>query len=222
MILPGGIIGGAPVLPASWVGVRHDSLPDDSTHTIASVDFGDKVAGKNEKWAIVMAYYFNVGVVTVTSPTIGGVAATVIYQSRMNVSGGASIEFVVWTAKINLVETGDVVWSDNRSIGPVTSIAYAINLDLSTISDSDSNDAGGSAPLSIDCPAGGGIWGTGTSSGGASTSQFANLTTLLGGVSRATAADVFASAQTALDVTFDPTPNPSWTAAIALSFPYAL
>lgn len=224
IILPGGMIGGAPALPASLVAVEQTFVVDASTHTVSGNNFGAKAKGRNVKWGLVTLSYFAASAVTVTSPSIAGVSASIVFQTRLNTVNGTTREFVVFTARIDDAEVADIVWSDNRTSNVSLSVAYAMNLNLGSLSDSTSDSGAGIANLSIDCPAGGGIYGYGMLGGGSPTaSTFNNLTTQIGGTGgTTTAASVFATAKTALNVSYAPAPKPDRCEAIAVSFPYAL
>lgn len=224
IILPGAIIG-APTLAAEWAYKSGSSAAAATSHSFTGIDFGAVVRGRNQKWALVRIQFTRAGAppgVTVSSATIGGAAASIVSNTNHVLSGGIQAQYVVITARIDDVTTGTVSFSTSSSVSPTIATFTAINLDLSAASDSASGAGTGSVALSIDCPAGGGIIGMGVATGttGGMVFPFANLTSLFN--SGMFSASIFAAAQTALSVTFDPNPNPTSCAAVALSFPYAL
>lgn len=232
MILPGGIIGGVPLVPASVGWISRGTTGSGTSKTLAGVNFGDVLKGRNKRWIVVCIQDNAAGSpATVTgTPTIGGVNAPVIATGLTN-HASLNVRFTWFAGEIPTGASGDVAYTSSNSDSNTYQIYRCVNLDFTTVSGSAFADGGNQAVLSIDCPAGGGIVGSGYyaySSGSTPTSaNFNNLTTLDfvdSNVGYTAAGDVFASAQTALDTTYDPTPNTNLTRShgTVISVPYAL
>lgn len=228
MILPGGIIGGAPRLLAEVTSVSFASAATGTSFTISSLNWGDEVKGANVRSIIVTLLLPTDRNISGT-PTINGLNATVIFNDVTPNVSGTGFRFVAFAVDVPTGSSGDVVFAISGSATtPPVAVFRAINLDVSTETDSDINAAANLATLAIDCPAGGAIIGQGfySYSGGSTptSADFANLDTLVfidASVGGTQAGSVFASAQTGLDVTFDPTPNTNLTRSHAFALAFA-
>lgn len=192
------------------------------------VPFGQPLKKPNQRWVLACASYFNLPLVTVTSPVFGGVAGSVILSERVPTGTGVTNQFVVMAANVPTGTSGDITFNDDVNDTVTLFVARAVNLDFSAAHDTVAGWGTGSAVLSIDCPAGGGVIGFGMygySSGSTPTSaDFANLTTLHffnSTVGSTVAGTPFATVQTGLNVTYDPQPNTNLSRceAVAISAP---
>ena len=226
MILPGAIIGGAPRLPSEITSIFF-GYQTATNFTVSSLDWGDVVKGQNKRSVVVTLSMFSSENITGT-PTINGASASIIFNDTTPSVGGLSYRIVCFAADVPTGATGDVTFSTTSAAEVLIGVSRTINLDVSTETDSDINAATNLATLAIDCPAGGGVIGHGTyaySGGSTPTSaDFANLSTLefidsnIGGtLSGAT----FATVQTGLSVTFDPTPNTNLSRSHAAALAFA-
>lgn len=238
MIFPPVVIAGSPTLAASIEFIQRSTTGSGSAaKTISGVSFGDVLLGRNERWIVACVETVDSGtpasVAASPAPTIGGVTATNIFSATTGTVASLNWRFSWLAAEVPTGASGDVTFtltgSSPTSPYPVH-IFKVINLDLSAVTDSDANAGTGSAVLAIDCNAGGGVLGVGryAYSGGSTptTADFNNLDTLNFFDSNngwTQAGTVFASAQTGLDVTYDPTPNTNITRSHAsvISVPYS-
>lgn len=225
MILPGGIIGGAPLLPVSVTSLSHVQVSGGPTFTISGISWGDVVKGRNRRSVVVMLAMFDTEFMSGT-PTINGVTAPIIYDG---VSGGF-IRHVAFSADIPTGASGDVVFSTTTTSFQRVAILKTINLDVSTEVNSSIASGTGIATMSTDCPAGGAILGHGyyaySSGGTPNTANFNNLDTLAffsasASQGHTAAARVFASAQTGLSVSYDPAPNTNINRSHGFSLSFA-
>jgi hypothetical protein len=231
MILPGGIIGGAPLEPAGVSFLFRDSSFGTS-HSFSGVNFGDRPKGRNKRWIVCCAQTFGSSPVSLSgTPTIAGISAPVIYSDTDSPVTAAAYRFNWFAAEVPNGTSGDIVFSTPSSTNQTLSVVRAVNLSAASVSDSDTDGGVAVTSLAIDCPAGGAVIGVGIttySSGGPTSGPFANLTSLNSSfaisIGHNIAASVFASAQTGLDVSFDPAPNSGAlrTFASVISIPYAL
>lgn len=219
----GGVVGARLFDPS--IEFVYNTMTSGTTITLSSLDFGDVVGGRNEKWGIVGLMYLQSGAsVSITSPSIGGVAASLVYSATV-LRGPASLNLVyrVFTAKINAVTTGDVVFTDDSAVNVRLMVGKAINLDLSATTHATQAANSSSGSLTTSCAAGGAIiaFGEYSTGGGTPTSaNFNNLTTLkhqaaISGYSMG--GTVFATAQSGLNVGYNPSTSTNRTMA-ALSF----
>lgn len=220
---------GAAILPATVEFVSHTALGTGTTYTRTGVDFGTAVKGKNRKGIIALLTYTSASSISVnvTSPTIGGFAATQLFSQQVTAATTLRVRYVCLGANV-MAASGDIIFTDDVGLSPSLSVFRCVNLDATAAIDTDINAGTGSASLSLDCPAGGGILAKGQYGygGGASASSvsFANLSTLFGTISSVgdtMGGSVFAAAQTALSTTYDPVPNTSIARCEAVAFSLA-
>lgn len=201
-----------------------------TSFTISSVSWGDEVLAPNVRSIVVTALMPTDRNITGT-PTINGLNATIIFNDVTPSVSGTAFRFVSFSVDVPTGTSGDVTFAiSGSSTTPPVAIFRIINLDTTVVADSDINAAANSAPLTIDVNDDGGVIGHGfyAYSGGSTptSADFANLATLAfinASVGGNQSGSPFASAQTGLDVTFDPTPNTNLTRshAVALAFDYS-
>lgn len=228
LILPGGIIGGR--LPASiaWVDRTYLTSGSGATTTMSSLDFGAAVSGANQKWAIVSMMALNDSTVTVSGMSVGGETGSIVYQQTQAAQAGTfygTSSFIVWTARIDAVTTGDVVFTDDTAATIPVSVSYVVNIDASAVVDSDKGTGANNVTLGIDCPAKGLVFAHSYFfySGGGSPSGWGNANLDLldyAGTSfrHVTSGTIFSGAQTGLDVSTQYTPNGARPGGFAISF----
>ena len=196
-----------------------------TTITLPGLNFGATARGRGQKWGVVSLTYLQAGSsVTITSPSICGEAASVVY-SNFIARGPASLNSVyrVFTARIDDETTGDVVFTDNSAANVRIMVARVINLDCSATTHTAIQANASSGSLTTSCDAGGGIIAHGeySTGGGTPTSaNFNNMTTLHHAAAisgHSLGAATFATAQAGLNVGFNPSTSTN-RSMIALSF----
>lgn len=218
----GGVIGAGLLDPS--ISFVHNVTASGGTITLSSLDFGAAVGGRNQKWGIVGLMYLQIAAVSITSPTICGETASVIYSADV-LRGPSTLRsiFRVFTAQIDGHTTGDVVFTDNSPNNVRLMVGAAINLDLSATTHTAINAGTPAGSQTTSCDAAGAIIAFGeyaTSGGTPSSANFNNLTTLkhqaaISGYSMGAA--TFAGAQSGLNVGYNPSTSTNRSMA-ALSF----
>jgi len=233
MMIAGGVIGGAPLLePAVTFVGRRSAADASSSHSFSSLDIGPAAKGRNQKWAIgcITVQGSSSPNLTVSNIDVGGVQAAVVFSTTVTTATSLRVQYVFFMCRIDDLD-GEITVSFEFNKSDFLNNFFLLTTSNigGSVHDTASDGGGGSATLSIDCEAGGAIVAFGLygySGGGTpTTAEFNNLTTLDwvdSSVGWTAAAELFSSAQTALDVSYDPVPNSNQCSAAAISLPYAL
>lgn len=211
---------GAPIDVAStgWT-ERGTADGGSTTKTISGATFGATVLFPNQRWIVVCIQSNDSSTppsVTGT-PTIGGISAPVIASGNTS-AASLNVRFTWFAAEVPTGTSGNIVFTTNSTDGTFYQVFRCVNLNFTSAYDSAFDGGTTAASLAIDCPAGGGALGSGfyayTSGSTPTSADFANLFTLNfvdSNIGYTASGNTFASAQTGLNTTYDPTPNTNLT-----------
>lgn len=211
----GGGGGGGPIV--TDYRAHYTSTVDLSAYTFAASDFGTPSAGR---YILVGIAGRGAAVRTITSVDLGGVAAA---QVAVLNSGGTTVAF--WIAAVPTGATGDVVYNLSGAwvrtavgVWAITGLGSTTPFD----SDTDITMVANQLAVSLDCEAGGAVFGMGAN-GNAGSFTWAGITErfdvgLEAGNNQFTGGSLdFAAAQTGLAVTINQVNTGSSPALLAVS-----
>jgi len=142
------VIGGAPLLaPAVTYTTRYSGSAGQQSYT--DVDFGAVEKGRNVRSIIgVIQYYRDGGSISgsVSSASIGGVTANVLWNVGVQHPGGTGTRWAVISADVPAGTSGTISWDDNISntLFPVLSVFRAVNMNIATITNNSAATGAGS------------------------------------------------------------------------------
>lgn len=228
IIFPPVLMGGATIEATSFTyRTRYAATATTTNHTISNVAIGNAPLPPNRRWVVVMLFNGATSA-TLSNVSMGGFSGSQIYSGSSTAPNSLVTYWRAISAEVPSGTTATISFSSSGSIGPTAYVWTLVNCNGGTVSDSADASGTGAATLNIDCPAEGvvlGIGRAGSSSGSTITNApFANLTTYdktgLNIISSA-AGNRFATAQTNLNVTYDPvsTGTMAQCGGMVLAFP---